>query len=85
MSDFTSNFWSVYVSGITLVGIIACVILLWVTARKKVDGHGRQQHRPRLGRRPARDEQPPAALVGVDVRHHHRLFTAVPGRLPGPG
>ncbi|MFO1243867.1 MAG: cytochrome-c oxidase, cbb3-type subunit III [Ramlibacter sp.] len=36
MSDFTSNFWSVYVSGITLVGIIACVILLWVTGRKKV-------------------------------------------------
>ena len=36
MSDFTSNFWSVYVSGITLVGIIACVILLWVTGRKKM-------------------------------------------------
>ena len=36
MSDFTSNFWSFYVAGITLVGILACVILLWVTARKKV-------------------------------------------------
>ena len=36
MSDFTSNFWSVYVAGITLVSIFACVILLWVTARKKV-------------------------------------------------
>jgi cytochrome c oxidase cbb3-type subunit 3 len=36
MSDFTSNFWSVYVAGITLVGILACLILLWVTARKKV-------------------------------------------------
>jgi cytochrome c oxidase cbb3-type subunit 3 len=36
MSDFTSNFWSVYVAGITLVSILACVILLWVTARKKV-------------------------------------------------
>ena len=36
MSDFTSNFWSVYVAGITLVSILACVVLLWVTARKKV-------------------------------------------------
>lgn len=36
MSDFTSNFWSVYVAGITLVGIFACLVLLWVTARKKV-------------------------------------------------
>jgi len=36
MSDFTSNFWSVYVAGITLAGIIACVLLLWITARKKV-------------------------------------------------
>ena len=24
MSDFTSNFWSVYVTGISLVGILAC-------------------------------------------------------------
>lgn len=36
MSDFTSNFWSVYVAGLTLVGIIACLLLLWITARKKV-------------------------------------------------
>lgn len=36
MSDFTANFWSVYVAGFTLVGILACLILLWVTARKKV-------------------------------------------------
>ncbi len=36
MSDFTSNFWSVYVAGLTLVSILACVILLWVTGRKKV-------------------------------------------------
>lgn len=36
MSDFTSNFWSLYVAGITLVGIIGCVLLLWITARKKV-------------------------------------------------
>ncbi len=36
MSDFVNNFWSVYVSGITMVGILACLILLFVTARKKV-------------------------------------------------
>ena len=36
MSDFTADFWSVYVAGLTFVSILACVILLWVTARKKV-------------------------------------------------
>lgn len=36
MSDFTGNFWSVYVAVFTLVGILACLLLLWITARKKV-------------------------------------------------
>lgn len=36
MSDFTHNFWSVYVTSVTLVGIVACLLLLWITARKKV-------------------------------------------------
>ncbi|WP_027996040.1 cytochrome-c oxidase, cbb3-type subunit III [Simplicispira psychrophila] len=36
MSDFTSNFWSVYVAGMTFIGILACLLLLWITARKKV-------------------------------------------------
>ena len=36
MSDFTSNFWSIYVAGITVVGILACLLLLIFTARKKV-------------------------------------------------
>jgi cytochrome c oxidase cbb3-type subunit III len=36
MSDFTSPFWSVYVAALTLISIVACVILLWVTARKKI-------------------------------------------------
>ncbi|MFD0667143.1 cytochrome-c oxidase, cbb3-type subunit III [Ramlibacter sp. MAHUQ-53] len=36
MSDFTSNFWSVFVAAITLAGIFGCLLLLWVTARKKV-------------------------------------------------
>ena len=28
MSDFTSNFWSVFVTVITVVGIAACLLLL---------------------------------------------------------
>jgi cytochrome c oxidase cbb3-type subunit III len=36
MSDFTSGFWSLYVAGITLAGIIACLVLLWLSGRKKV-------------------------------------------------
>jgi cytochrome c oxidase cbb3-type subunit III len=36
MSDFDSNFWSVYVAGFTLAGILACLLLLWITARKKI-------------------------------------------------
>jgi cytochrome c oxidase cbb3-type subunit III len=36
MSDFTSGFWSTYVAGLTLVSIIACLVLLWLTSRKKV-------------------------------------------------
>jgi cytochrome c oxidase cbb3-type subunit III len=36
MSDFTANFWSVYVAGFTVVSILACLLLLWITARKKV-------------------------------------------------
>ena len=36
MSDFTSDFWHLYVAGLTLVSILPCVILLWVTGRKKV-------------------------------------------------
>lgn len=35
MSDFTSNFWSVFVASITIIGIIACLILLWVSGKAK--------------------------------------------------
>lgn len=37
MSDFTSNFWSFYVAGFTLLGIFGCLLLLWLTARKKIE------------------------------------------------
>ncbi len=35
MSDFTSNFWSVYVAVITVVGIAACLLLLWFSGKAK--------------------------------------------------
>ena len=44
MSDFTSNFWSIFVSAISILGIVYCAFLLWFSARVKVaaphDGHG---------------------------------------------
>jgi cytochrome c oxidase cbb3-type subunit 3 len=46
MSDFTSNFWSIYVAGITAVSILACALLLWfsgkaraMTAHDNTTGH----------------------------------------------
>jgi cytochrome c oxidase cbb3-type subunit III len=36
MSDFTANFWSLYVAGLTLAGILGCALLLWITASKKI-------------------------------------------------
>ena len=38
MSDFVHSFWSSYVAWITLTGILACVVLLWLTSRKKLSG-----------------------------------------------
>jgi cytochrome c oxidase cbb3-type subunit 3 len=35
MSDFTSNFWSLYVAGIALFGIVACLILLYFSGKAK--------------------------------------------------
>lgn len=36
MSDFTNNLWSVCIAAISVVSIAACLLLLWITARKKV-------------------------------------------------
>jgi cytochrome c oxidase cbb3-type subunit III len=36
MSDFTSDFWSIYVSAVTLIGIVACLLLLWASSKAKV-------------------------------------------------
>jgi len=35
MSDFTSNFWSMYVAGITIFSIIACLVLLVLSGKAK--------------------------------------------------
>jgi len=40
MSDFNAGFWSVYVAAGTLVGIVGCLLLLWITARKKIPSAG---------------------------------------------
>ena len=36
MSDFISQFWSNYITVITVTGILGCLWLLWATARTKV-------------------------------------------------
>ena len=35
MSDFTSSFWSIYVTGITVISIAACALLLWFSGRAR--------------------------------------------------
>ena len=40
MADFTSNFWSLYVAVLTLVGIAGCAILLWAQSKAKVTVSG---------------------------------------------
>jgi cytochrome c oxidase cbb3-type subunit III len=39
MSDFTSDFWSWYVGGLTLISILACAVLLWISGTTKVKAH----------------------------------------------
>ncbi|HTN65595.1 MAG TPA: cytochrome-c oxidase, cbb3-type subunit III [Burkholderiaceae bacterium] len=36
MSDFTSEFWSFYVAALTLIGIVACGLLLWSQSTQRV-------------------------------------------------
>lgn len=35
MSDFTSDFWSIFITGVTVVGILACALLLWFSGKAK--------------------------------------------------
>jgi len=36
MSDFTSNFWPIFITAISLLGIFGCALLLWLTSKVKV-------------------------------------------------
>jgi len=40
MSDFTNGFWSVYVAGFTAAGIAGCLLLLWLSGRKRIASRG---------------------------------------------
>ena len=35
MSDFTSNFWAIYVASITVVSMLACLLLLWFSGKAR--------------------------------------------------
>lgn len=39
MSDFTSDFWHLFVGGLTLVSIIACLVLLWMAGTTPAATH----------------------------------------------
>jgi cytochrome c oxidase cbb3-type subunit 3 len=36
MSDFTSSFWSIFITAVAVGGIFACALLLWFTSKIKV-------------------------------------------------
>src|SRR3569832_839054 len=36
MADFTSGFWNIYISVLTLLGIFGCGLLLWAQSKVKV-------------------------------------------------
>ncbi|MGZ8982627.1 MAG: cytochrome-c oxidase, cbb3-type subunit III [Methylotenera sp.] len=40
MSDFTSNFWPIFITTISLLGIFGCALLLWLTSKMKVANTG---------------------------------------------
>ena len=35
MSDFTSNFWAIFVASITVIGMLACLLLLWFSGKAR--------------------------------------------------
>ena len=40
MSDFTSDFWSIYIAVLTLFGLAACMVLLWAAGSTRVKAGG---------------------------------------------
>ena len=37
MADFTSGFWSIYITVLTVLGIVGCALLLWSQSTVKID------------------------------------------------
>ncbi|MFA7350335.1 MAG: cytochrome-c oxidase, cbb3-type subunit III [Methylotenera sp.] len=40
MSDFTSSFWPIFITVISLAGVLGCALLLWVTSKIKASSPG---------------------------------------------
>ncbi|MEK9940298.1 MAG: hypothetical protein VW548_04965, partial [Methylotenera sp.] len=36
MSDFTNSFWPIFITVISVGGVIGCALLLWITSKIKV-------------------------------------------------
>ncbi len=36
MSDFTSDFWPIFITAVSLLGILGCALLLWLTSKIKI-------------------------------------------------
>ena len=36
MTDFTGNFWPYFIAFVSIVGILACALLLWITSKIKI-------------------------------------------------
>ena len=39
MSDFSSNYWSIFVAVVSVLGIVYCALLLWFSSQVKVQVH----------------------------------------------
>jgi cytochrome c oxidase cbb3-type subunit 3 len=39
MSDFSNNYWSIFVATVSVLGIVYCALLLWFSSKVKVHAH----------------------------------------------
>ena len=87
MSDFFSSGWSIFVAAATIVSLIACLVLLFIAARRRAPASGVDDNTTgHIWDEDLREtEQPAAALVDVPVRHHRAVRVCLPGAVPRPG
>ena len=93
MSDFTSDFWNLYVIVLVVVSLLACAWLLLATGRIKAASRQAQAearragrgHRARLGRRPGGVQQSAAEVVVEPVLDHAGVLRRLPDPLSGSG